>query len=198
MSEENNVIETQLNKRKKVVGDIIIIAILILVLAFLYFATNVWLSVHLVRNVSMQSTLNDGDVVLADKLATPRRGEVVIFKYDEKTDYIKRVIAVEGDTLYFEKKGGVSVVYIKYKGNDLREVLEEPYLDEGTITEYFGDKTTILIGEGEYFVMGDNRAESYDSRDFGVIKEEQIKGVVHNLFILTKGVNKLIFSNSCA
>ncbi len=194
---EENMLEQQLNKRKKVISDIVIILILLFVLAFLYFSTTFWISVHVVKNVSMQTTLSDGDIVLADKLATPKRGEVIIFKYDEDTDYIKRVIATEGDTLYFEKKGGEWVVYIKYKGEDLKEVLNEPYLKEGTITDYRGTTASIIVGENEFFVMGDNREESYDSRDFGSIKKEQVKGVVHNFFIQTKGINKLLFNSSC-
>ncbi|MBO5850831.1 MAG: signal peptidase I [Clostridia bacterium] len=194
---EENMMDKQLNKPKKVIGDIIVVVSLLLVLALLYLATNFWLSVHVVKNVSMQTTLNDGDIVLADKFATPKHGNVIIFKYDDDTDYIKRVIATEGDTLYFEKKNGEWVVYIKYKGEALREVLNEPYLKEGTITEYRGTSASIVVGEDELFVMGDNREESYDSRDFGLIKKEQVKGVVHNFFIYTKGVNKLIFSNSC-
>ena len=189
--------ENQLNRKNKIKKDIVIIAILIVALLLAYFATNVWLSVHIVKNVSMQNTLNDGDIIWADKIASPKRGEVVIFAYDEDTDYVKRVIAVEGDTLYFDKKGDKYEVYIKYKGNDLKELLEEPYLSEGVITACTTN-STFVIQEGEVFVMGDNREESYDSRDFGPIKKEQIKGVVHNFFISIKGFTKSIYSSSCA
>ena len=96
MSEEP-ILNTQLNRRKKVVTDVVIACILLFILAFFYFLTNVWLSVHLVRNVSMQPTLVDGDIVWADDLAKPTHGDVIIFAYDEDTDYVKRVIATEGD-----------------------------------------------------------------------------------------------------
>ncbi|MBR5439515.1 MAG: signal peptidase I [Clostridia bacterium] len=196
MSDET-INENQLNRKNKIKKDIAIIAILIGALLLAYFATNVWLSVHIVKNVSMQNTLNDGDIIWADKIASPKRGEVVIFAYDEDTDYVKRVIAVEGDTLYFDRKGDEYVVYIKYKGNDLKELLEEPYLSEGVITACTTN-STFVIQEGEVFVMGDNREESYDSRDFGPIKKEQIKGVVHNFFIDIKDFTKSIYSSSCA
>lgn len=191
MSEEP-IINTQLNKRKKVVTDVVIACILLFILAFFYFLTNVWLSVHLVRNVSMQPTLIDGDIVWADDLAKPTHGDVIIFAYDEDTDYVKRVIATEGDTLYFEKVGEKYLVYIKYKGQEIRELLNEPYLEEGTITTYKSNPTYV-VKEGELFVMGDNRAESYDSRDFGAIKQEQVKGVVHNFFIKIKGFTKKVY-----
>ena len=195
MSEET-INDSQVNKQKKIKRDVVVIVILLLSLLTAYFVTNVWLSVHIVKNVSMRTTLNDGDIIWADKLASPKRGEVVIFAYDEDTDYVKRVIAVEGDTLYFDKKGDKYEVYIKYKGNDLKELLEEPYLSEGVITACTTN-STFVIQEGEVFVMGDNREESYDSRDFGPIKEEQIKGVVHNFFIDIKDFTKSIYSSSC-
>lgn len=191
MSEEP-ILKTQLNRRKKVVTDVVIACILLFILAFFYFLTNVWLSVHLVRNVSMQPTLVDGDIVWADDLAKPTHGDVIIFAYDEDTDYVKRVIATEGDTLYFEKVGERYLVYIKYKGKEIRELLNEPYLEEGTITTY-KTNPTYVVKEGELFVMGDNRAESYDSRDFGAITEEQVKGVVHNFFIKIKGFTKKVY-----
>ena len=195
MSQE--VLNQQPNKRKKIIGDVIVACILLLTLAFSYFATNVWLSVHLVKNVSMKPTLLDGDVVFADKLATPRRGDVVIFAYDEDVDYVKRVIATEGDTIYFEKNGDTYSVYIKYKGKELKELLKEPYLEEGVITTY-KSAPVFVLGEGELFVMGDNREDSYDSRDFGPIKEDQVKGVVNNFFIAIKGFSTAIYSNGCS
>ncbi len=191
---DDKIVNGQLNKRKNVILDVVVIALLIFILFFVYFATNVWLSVHVVKNVSMQSTLLDGDVVFADKLATPKRGDVVIFEYDTNVDYVKRVIATEGDTIYFEKEGDEYKVYIQYNGKVMRELLNEPYLDEGTITTYVS-KPIYVVGEDELFVMGDNRGDSYDSRDFGTIKQTQVKGVVHNFFISIKGFTKLIYGS---
>lgn len=194
MSDEK-IVNGQLNKRRNVILDVIVIALLIFTLFFVYFATNVWLSVHVVKNVSMQSTLLDGDIVFADKLANPKRGDVVIFEYDTNVDYVKRVIATEGDTIFFEKEGDEYKVYVKYSGEDVRVLLDEPYLDEGTITSY-KSAPTYVVGEGELFVMGDNREESYDSRDFGTINQTQVKGVVHNFFISIKGFTKVLYGKN--
>ncbi len=182
--------------QKKVKSDITFCIVLFALILFMIFTTNVWLSVYRVQNVSMQNTLFNDDIVLADRLAPIQRGDIVIFKYDSEKDYIKRVIATEGDKIIFEQdaKTGEYCVYIIYKGEVIRNKLNEPYVKEGCFTEY-RVKPSYVVGEDELFVMGDNRLESYDSRDFGCIKKEQVKGVVHNIFVKTRKLNKLIFKN---
>jgi signal peptidase I len=117
-----------------------------------------------------------GDRVLVNKLSYKlhdvHRGDVVVFERppgastgedDEIKDLIKRVVAVEGDTI--EAKQGV--VYV----NDER--LDEDYLEPGTPTEELPRET---IPAGHVFVMGDNRTNSEDSRVFGPIDEDDIVG----------------------
>lgn len=87
-----------------------------------------------------------------------------------KKSYIKRVIAVGGDTLKITEEGTVIL-----NG----EVLEEKYLPEGTITPITGDCYDLKIPEGYIFVMGDNRATSRDSREFGVVPLDKVEGIVH-------------------
>lgn len=114
---------------------------------------------------SMLPTLEDGDIMILNKLSRNKikRFDIVVIKYfDERI--IKRVIGLPGDT-------------IEYKDGELYingDVYEEPFLPEDVYTQDF-----ILeerIPEGYYFVLGDNRAESKDSRIIGLIKNEKIKG----------------------
>ncbi len=193
---EPELLITEENAQKKFRSDVTFIATLIALLIFTFFVTNVWLSVYKVQNVSMENTLFNDDIVLADKLAPIHRGDVVIFKYSADKDYVKRVIATEGDKIIFEqdKKTGEYCVYIIYKGEVIRQKLVEPYVKEGGFTEYRG-KPSYVVGEDEIFVMGDNRLESYDSRDFGCVKKSQVKGVVHEVFIKMRGVTKFLFDN---
>lgn len=128
---------------------------------------------------SMSDTLLDGDklfVTIADMKANgPQRFDVVICKYPERRDnYVKRVIGLPGETLEVKK----GVLYID------GEAIEEPFLSDlrterfDRISNNFGP---IVIGEGEYFVMGDNRDNSNDSRNVGMITEEMMIGKVRQI-----------------
>ncbi len=110
---------------------------------------------------SMESTLSNDDNLIVDKLSyrfrDPKRFDIVVFPfhYEENTYYIKRIIGMPGETVYIDEEGNIYI-------ND--EVLEEDYgkeviLDAGRAYE------PITLGEDEYFVMGDNRNNSSDSRD---------------------------------
>ena len=107
---------------------------------------------------SMETTIMTGDRIFGNRLAYksegPQRGDIVIFKYpdDESQLFIKRVIGLPGDTL--EVKSGL--VYIN--GSDTP--LDETYVKE----EPLGDYGPVLVPEGAYFMMGDNRNNSRDSR----------------------------------
>ena len=107
---------------------------------------------------SMENTVMTGDRIFGTRLsyknAEPERGDIVIFKYpdDESQLFIKRVIGLPGETL--EVKSGL--VYI----NGSEAPLDEPYVKE----EPLGDYGSVLIPEGAYFMMGDNRNNSRDSR----------------------------------
>ena len=94
----------------------------------------------------------------------PERGDVIVFRYprDPSRDFIKRIIGVPGDTVAIS--GGV----VSVNGN----VLEEPYINGGANSEM--EPRVVL--EGSYFVMGDNRPNSSDSRNWGFVPEENIIG----------------------
>lgn len=116
---------------------------------------------------SMKNTINEGDKVIGFRLAylfdEPEHGEIVMFWAPDKeeTIYIKRVIGVPGDTIKIEN----NTVYVNGKAKD------EPYIKEWTNSP--GSEEWIL-GKDEYFMMGDNRNNSNDSRVYGVVKGDKI------------------------
>lgn len=115
-----------------------------------------------VRGESMMPTLSDGDNLIVDKLtyrfSDPKRFDIIVFpfQYKEDTYYIKRIIGLPGETVQIGPDG---TIYID------GEVLEESYGREVIAPEYIGIAADpVQLGEDEYFVMGDNRNNSSDSR----------------------------------
>jgi signal peptidase I len=129
----------------------------------------------LVSGASMEPTFQNGNYLLIDELTyrfrEPERGEVIIFRYpgDEKEFFIKRVIGLPHETLTIADN---QITITTVSGEVI--TLAEPYLTESTRT--FGEKT-VVIEDGEYFVMGDNRSNSFDSRSWGTLKKKEIVGV---------------------
>lgn len=131
---------------------------------------------HKVSGLSSIPNFNDGDYIITNKLAvrfsTLVRGEDIIVKNPnnpEKDVFIKRIIGLPGETL----KIADGHVYINGK------LLEEPYLDPDVQTtgeRFLKEGDEIFIPADNYFVMGDNRKNSQDSRDFGLIKKDSIIG----------------------
>lgn len=125
---------------------------------------------------SMETTLSDGDNLIVDKLTyrfrEPERFDIIVFpfKYKENTYYIKRIIGLPGEEVRIDEKGNI---YIN------GEILQESYGREIIQPEHIGiAKDTIVLGKDEYFVMGDNRNNSSDSRTevVGNIQREDIVG----------------------
>jgi signal peptidase I len=121
-----------------------------------------------------ENTFESGQYLVVDQVSyqfhEPRRGDVVVFRYpkDPSKFFIKRVIGLPGDTVIIEG----STVRIKNEASPEGFVLNEPYIksmrNNNNVTETLGDR--------EYFVMGDNRDQSSDSRVWGVLQEERIVG----------------------
>lgn len=128
----------------------------------------------IVSGASMESTFHSGEYLIVDQMSyyfhQPTRGEVVIFKYprDPSKFFIKRIIGVPGDTVVIEN----GIVTIINEANPEGFVLEEPYAEAMPPAP----KLSETLGEREYFVMGDNRDESSDSRTWGVLQQEKIVG----------------------
>jgi signal peptidase I len=128
----------------------------------------------IVSGASMEDTFQNSDYLIVDQLSyytrDPKRGDVAIFRYprDPSKFFIKRIIGVPGDTVVIENES----VIIRNDSFPAGVKLQEPYVDDMQPNSY--QKET--LGANEYFVMGDNRDESSDSRVWGVLQEEYIIG----------------------
>jgi signal peptidase I len=137
-----------------------------------------------VNGASMDPTFTNGEYLIVDQLSyrfdTPARGSVLIFKYpnDPSKYFIKRVIGLPGETVKSEN-GQITVIN---SANPIGIKLYEPY-----IKFHKEDSFETHLGNSEYFVMGDNRAGSADSRMWGALPEEDIIGrPVIRLFPLSR------------
>ena len=135
-----------------------------------------------VEGSSMVSTLEDHEYIVINKLAyifgEPKRGDIVVFRPPSEPSkyYVKRVIGMPGDTI--DIRGGN--VYVRAEGDDSESKLDEPYLDENNRGATYrhppnsGDRTPTIykVPEDEYFLLGDNRQGSHDSRSFRIDGKE--------------------------
>lgn len=164
---------------KSLIKDILIAAVIAAaILAFI--------RPTIIKQTSMEPTLEENDYVIMYKMAyrnhDPKRGDIVIFKSDLKDDngddklLIKRIIGVPGDVITIKD----NQLYIN------GEVYKEDYLKDGITTGNIENRT---VPSGKYFVMGDNRVVSVDSRypEVGFVSKDQIKGkAVVRLFPFNK------------
>ncbi len=128
-----------------------------------------------VKGQSMEPSFENGDYLIIDELSyrlgDPQRGDVVVFRYpnDVSQRYIKRVIGLPGETVEV-KNGNVAIT-----NSEGEKVLDESLYLSGVETP--GDIITTLAEE-EYFVLGDNRPSSFDSRSWGILPGKDIIGKV--------------------
>lgn len=130
---------------------------------------------HKVSGNSMVPTLHNGDYILTDKLSyrfgNPKQGDIIVLKNprDESQDFIKRIIALPNQSIRVEK----NFVYID------EHLLQEPYLPTDITTRagsFLQEAVTVKVSPNQYFVLGDNRSHSSDSREWGGITYEEIVG----------------------
>ncbi len=159
---ETEIIETEENKMKHVLKEILSISIyLLLVFCAAYLIVTYVGQRTQVSGSSMETTLSDGDHLIVDKISyrfeDPERFDIIVFPYQYDTDtyYIKRIIGMPGETVQIDDSGDIYVD---------GELLEEAYGRE-VIQNPGRANDPILLGDDEYFVMGDNRNNSSDSRD---------------------------------
>jgi signal peptidase I len=131
----------------------------------LYFLIDTVVGRVRVENISMQPTLHEGEFILVNKLAyrlgSVERGDIVIFHHDATDDYIKRVIGLPGDKV--EVRG--EQVYIN------GHMLSEKYI--AASPRYTG---AWEVPEGQLFVLGDNRNQSFDSHNWGFVPLDRVVG----------------------
>ncbi len=126
----------------------------------------------IVNGASMNPTFETNQYLIVDQLTyrtqEPIRGDVIIFRFplNPKDFYIKRVIGLPTETVTIEG----SKVYIQKEGEEKIQ-LDEPYIEFEA-----NNNISVTLGEDEYFVMGDNRPNSSDSRHWGVLPKEFIVG----------------------
>lgn len=175
--------DTPYEKRKK---GLVLLVILVLSLGILQLTRTFIYETHQVSGSSMQPTLSSEDRLLVSKFGkswsslfrkkfSPKRGDIIAIKdpQDEKTELVKRVLAVPGDRIVV--KDGKITLYNQEKpdGFDLGEDFKQ---SSGQVS----GQSDISLGEDQFFVVGDNRTGAYsrDSRTFGPISSEQIIGKV--------------------
>lgn len=157
--------------------ETVVIALSVFLIVYLFF-----MQPHQVNGQSMVPTFQDKEYLLTDKVSykfnQPDRGDMVVFHAPDNAgcppggscDFIKRIIGVPGDTI--EVKNGL--VYLNGK------VIDEPYLGDGVTTQpgNYTNNRLVTLASNQYFVMGDNRPHSSDSRAWGPIPISSIVGRV--------------------
>lgn len=132
-----------------------------------------------VKGTSMEPNFHNYEYLIIDELSyrfnQPQRGEIVVFRYprDPQEHFIKRVIGLPGESVEV-KNGSVYVYNDEHPGGF---VLKEDYLSSGEITTA-NNENRVTLNDGEYFVLGDNRKASQDSRFFGAVNKSFITGKV--------------------
>lgn len=159
---------------KKILKDLVpyVIIIIAVILVRTFIATPVR-----VNGSSMYPTLKGKEIMLLNKLGKIDRFDIVVLKIDEEEDnLIKRVIALPGESIEIMD----NKIYINGKE------LEDKY---GMGNTYSIDKITLK--DDEYFILGDNRVISMDSREFGPVKKEDIKGTTNFIMYPFKSIGKV-------
>lgn len=125
-----------------------------------------------VLGCSMEPALYDGDNLIVDKISyrfkEPERFEIIVFPYEDGTYYIKRIIGMPGETVRIDEDGSIYINGERMPESYGKEVIDNPGCA----------RQEIALGEDEYFVLGDNRNNSMDSRDerVGLIQREELIG----------------------
>lgn len=142
--------------------------VVLLLLIFLLF--RVLFGAAVVQGNSMNPNYQDSDVVLFTRVhGTLARGDVILIRETEDLILIKRVVGLPGEEVFIDQRTGTVMI----NGEEPVEDYAQGNTRRSSIQEY-----PITLGENEYFVLGDNREDSMDSRDYGPIPSEQVEGKV--------------------
>ncbi len=130
----------------------------------------------LVSGASMEPNFHNGNYLLVDEITyrfrEPERGEVLVFRYpgDHKSYYIKRIVGLPGERVSISGNG-ITI----YEVDGSQKKLDESYINERSLG---GKSDDVTLGPDQYFMMGDNRNFSFDSRSWGPLKKSEIIGLV--------------------
>lgn len=180
---QTNVPENPKTEKKESIWDLVkfaIIAILIVIPVRVFIAQP-----FIVSGSSMYPTFKDGNYLIIDevsyRLKEPKRDDVIVFRYpqDTKKFFIKRIIGLPNETVQING----SEITIINENNKEGFKLTEPYVQNTSINEL-----TYILKDNEYFVMGDNRSASSDSRFWGPVKKDLIVG---RAFLQLLPINKI-------
>lgn len=175
MEQDGDMKEQERDKRGKAVRESVSFILYLIVIVVLTFLMIRYVGQRTrVDGSSMENTLTNGDNLIVDKISyrfhEPERFDIIVFPYQYKEDtyFIKRIIGMPGETVQITDKGEILINGEELVESYGREVIKDPGLASDPIT----------LGEDEYFVMGDNRNYSKDSRflDVGNIKRADIIG----------------------
>ena len=140
----------------------------------------VYLRVELDRLAKIVPFWKAGEGSSRHAIHAPKRGEVIVFEFPDsnpnnpRKDFVKRVVGLPGETMrMFDGK-----VFVN------EEVLDEPYLSQ----KDHSNASEVTLGEGEYYVLGDNRTHSNDSRSWGAVPEANIRGKVWVVYWPAPGI----------
>ena len=132
-----------------------------------------------VKGASMEPNFHDKEYLIIDEISyrfkAPERGDIIVFRYprDPQEYFIKRVIGLPGETVQIKDNS----VYISNSEYPTGFKLPEVYLPTGVPTVAYTEDT-VKVGDKQYFVLGDNRQASKDSRSFGVVDKSYLVGRV--------------------
>lgn len=154
---------------KEMIKDILKYAILI---AVILFVVTYLFSLQQIIGESMEPNLNDSDILILNKIqyrfSDIKRGDIVAVRFEDTNYLVKRIVGLPGEKISFKN----NLLYI----ND--EPYQEPYLIENVVTDDFSLQELGFeeIPEDYYFVLGDNRENSSDSRELGLVAKKDILG----------------------
>lgn len=156
--------------------ETLVVSLAIFVVTYVFVA-----QVHQVKGDSMLNNFRDGEQIITNKLTykfrEPKRGDVIVFKYPNapQYDYIKRIIGLPRESIQLTN----GLVKIYNQDNPDGFLLSEVYIDSNVVTtgkSFLADGQVYKIPDNDYFVMGDNRERSSDSRQWGPLPYNDIIG----------------------